>query len=69
MNIGCRYCSGRYSILEVNDFETTNPQLALEWDTEKNLPLTSKDVKAGSHTKVWWNCKDVSVSQLTHLIK
>lgn len=62
MNIGCPYCSGRYSIPEVNDLETTNPQLMLEWDIERNLPLTPKDVKAGSHTKVWWNCKDCGYS-------
>ena len=34
----------------------TNPDLAKEWDYEKNAPLTPNDVTAGMGTKVWWKC-------------
>ena len=27
-----------------------------EWDSEKNLPMTSQDVTHGSHRRVWWQC-------------
>ena len=33
------------------------PELAKEWDYEKNYPLTPKDVTAGSKKKVWWICE------------
>jgi len=54
---GCPYCSGRYSIKGVNDLETLFPELALEWDHEKNGGLKPSDVKLGSALKVWWKCK------------
>ncbi len=30
--------------------------LLAQWDIERNLPLTPKDVTYGSHQKVWWRC-------------
>ncbi len=33
------------------------PDLVDEWDIEKNLPLTPKDVTIGSGKTVWWKCK------------
>lgn len=33
------------------------PNLAKEWDYEKNYPLTPNDVTAGSKKKVWWICQ------------
>ena len=35
----------------------THPDLAKEWDYEKNAPVTPNDVTAGSPKKVWWKCK------------
>ncbi len=32
----------------------TNPELAKEWDYDKNAPLTPNDVTAGSNKIVWW---------------
>lgn len=32
----------------------THPELVLEWDWEKNAPLTPDDVTYGTHNKVWW---------------
>lgn len=33
------------------------PDLVEEWDINKNLPLTPKDVTIGSGKTVWWKCK------------
>jgi hypothetical protein len=35
---------------------TELPELAAEWDTIKNHPLTPADVTIGSGRKVWWLC-------------
>lgn len=43
-------------IVGVNDLATTNPNLAKEW-AKKNLPLTPKDLTAGSGKPVWWVCQ------------
>ena len=55
-NIGCPYCSGRYVITGFNDLQTINPDLAKEWNHEKNGDLLPTMVMAGSHKKVWWKC-------------
>lgn len=31
-------------------------ELLIEWDTEKNLPLTPETVSRGSKRRVWWTC-------------
>lgn len=53
----CPYCSGHRALPGVNDLSTTNPELAKEWNYEKNVNLTPHDVTAGSHKKVWWLCE------------
>ncbi len=55
---GCPYCSGRYAIKGVNDLETTNPEIATEWNYEKNGELKPDCVKARSNKKAWWKCKN-----------
>lgn len=35
-----------------------NPEIAAEWDYEKNHPLTPEMFKPKSHDKVWWRCKN-----------
>ena len=40
----------------MNDLETKFPDIAKEWDYEKNAPLTPKQILAGSNKKVWWLC-------------
>lgn len=54
---GCPYCSGHRVIKGVNDLATTNPELASEWDYEKNINLAPSDVSAGSQKRVWWVCE------------
>ena len=52
---GCPYCSGRRVLPGYNDLATTDPELSLQWDYERNT-LTPKDVSRGSGQKVWWRC-------------
>lgn len=62
---GCPKCAhdnlGEYNsklklIKGVNDFGTLYPEIASEWDYEKNLGLTPFDVIPGSNKRVWWKC-------------
>ena len=52
----CPYCSGRKVLDGYNDLATTKPELAKEWDYEKNGDLTPQMVTKGSNKKVWWLC-------------
>ena len=53
---GCPYCSGRRAIIGYNDLSTVNPQLAKEWNYEKNGDLKPSEVKSNCGKKVWWKC-------------
>jgi len=54
---GCPVCAGKTVVVGFNDLQTLNPDLAKEWDYEKNGKLQPKDFTAGSNKKVWWKCK------------
>lgn len=53
---GCTYLSRspRDIWIGYNDLATTHPRLALQWNYDKNYPLTPKDVSYGMREKVWW---------------
>lgn len=51
----CPYCAGQKVLDGFNDLSTTNPDLASEWDQEKNV-LKPTEVQPGSSRKVWWLC-------------
>ena len=53
---GCPYCSGRYAVKGENDLQTVNPDLAKEWNYERNKGLTPMDVLPNSNKKAWWKC-------------
>ena len=53
---GCPYCTGRKALPEQNCLAKQFPMLAVEWDSEKNAPLTPKDITPGSHKLIWWRC-------------
>lgn len=55
-NNGCPYCSNRKVFFGFNDLSTTYPELAKEWDYEKNGELNPMNVTFGSHKNVWWKC-------------
>lgn len=56
-NRGCPVCAGRVIQAGFNDLATTHPQLATQWDAEKNGDLTPEQLSAGSHQKIWWRCE------------
>ena len=55
---GCPYCTGRKALPEQNCLAKQFPMLAVEWDSEKNAPLTPKDITPGSHKLIWWRCQN-----------
>ena len=66
MKSGCPYCSNRKIIPGFNDLASSNPQLAGEWNFEKNKGLvdghgidisTPDKVSPVSGKSVWWKCQ------------
>ena len=53
----CPICSNRRVLAGYNDLEFTHPQIAKEWNYDKNT-LKPTEVTAGSASKVWWKCTD-----------
>lgn len=53
---GCPYCSNKRTLAGYNDLATIEPQLAAEWNYEKNGELLPTQIVAGSAKKVWWKC-------------
>ena len=56
MGSGCPTCAGLTPEKGKNDFATLYPELAKEWDYEKNGGLKPSDVLPGSEKRVWWIC-------------
>ena len=52
----CPYCSNYKVLSGFNDLATVNPELAAEWNYEKNGDLTPDKVKYSADLKVWWKC-------------
>lgn len=67
---GCPYCSGLRPIKGFNDLLTSHPDVAKEWHTTLNYPLTPGDVSHGSEKKSggWehavMNGKQISIVEL-----
>lgn len=55
-NSGCPYCANLKIKEGFNDLATKNPQLAKEWNYEKNGNLTPNQIVEFSTKKVWWKC-------------
>lgn len=55
-NQNCPICGNRRVLQGFNDLATTSPDLAAQFDGERNGGLTARDVTAGSSKKVWWRC-------------
>lgn len=53
----CPYCSSQKILVGENDLATLNPELADEWNYERNDGLAPQDVMPNSNKKVWWKCK------------
>ena len=54
---GCPYCSGKKILKGFNDLQTVNPDLAKEWNYEKNDGLTPDEVTPNSSKLIWWKCE------------
>lgn len=54
---GCPYCSNR-KVCDTNAFDKNFPEIAAEWNYEKNGTLRPEDVTGGCDKKVWWKCKN-----------
>ena len=54
--VGCPYCSGKRVLPGYNDLGTLRPDIAAEWNYEKNGDLTPDQVTAKSGKRVWWRC-------------
>jgi len=54
---GCPYCSNLKVKQGFNDLATTRPDLAKEWDYEKNGELKPEMITTFYSKKVWWKCK------------
>ena len=55
-NKGCPYCAGQKVLKGFNDIATTHPELAKEWDYDKNEGVTPEQVTKGTHKKYFWKC-------------
>ncbi|WP_159601288.1 zinc-ribbon domain-containing protein [Agromyces humi] len=55
---GCPVCAGRRVVAGVNDLGTSHPEIAVQWNTERNRGLTPQMVTAGSGRYVHWICAD-----------
>ena len=65
----CPFCSNKRVLVGYNDLATLKPDLAEEWDYEKNGDLLPTMVVVGSHKKVWWRCKDCGYEWRTYVNK
>lgn len=52
----CPYCLNKKVLSGFNDFQTLYPELAKEWDYNKNYPVTPDQVMPGNHNKYWFRC-------------
>lgn len=57
LNTSCPVCANRQIIQGLNDLATTNPELAREWNYNKNGDIKPNSIGANSTQKVWWKCQ------------
>lgn len=53
---GCPLCAHQVLVPGINDLATQYPEVAAEWDYDKNL-LRPNQVSGGTNKKYWWKCK------------
>lgn len=52
----CPYCTGRKIIVGESDLETLFPEIAKEWDVEKNSGVMPDEVSPFTYNAYWWSC-------------
>ena len=55
---GCPYLTSKAVWAGFNDLKTVLPDLALEWDEEKNIGVDIESVPYQSQKERWWKCKN-----------
>ncbi len=53
---GCPVCQNLKLLVGYNDLATKFPQLALEFDIQKNGGVTPQEIISGAAKKAWWLC-------------
>lgn len=59
---GCPHCSGRVAMESVDDLQTLYPEIAKEWDAEKNKGVFPSQIRPGSSTPRYWICSKHGMS-------
>ena len=57
MGKSCPTCANKRLLKGFNDLATRYPEIAKEWDIEKNDSLKPSEVLCNYSKKVWWKCK------------
>ena len=57
-NTGCPVCAGNMVLSGFNDLLSGFPQVAAEWNYERNGSLLPSEVSRYSTKKVWWRCAE-----------
>lgn len=52
----CPICSNQQILPGYNDLSSLLPDMAKEWDYDKNYPLQPEQIGCHSHKKIWWKC-------------
>jgi hypothetical protein len=53
---GCSFCAGKRVLIGDNDLISTNPEVAAEWDYERNFPQRPEFFTSGSNKHFHWRC-------------
>lgn len=57
LNRGCPICSNQKIIKGINDLATLKPDIANEWDFDKNYPITPFEISSSTAKSFWWKCE------------
>ena len=53
---GCPYCNDHKLLIGYNDFQTTHPDLAIEWSGRNEI--SPRSIPGKKRMLAWWTCKD-----------
>lgn len=63
---GCPFCAGKRCDPR-RSLAVLYPELARDWDAERNSPLTAAEVLPRSNRRVWWRCGRCDASWMTRV--
>lgn len=55
---GCPLCANKVIVVGYNDLSTTHPNLAAEFNSQKNRGLRPTEIVAGTAKFFWWKCAE-----------